>query len=803
MNRGASRSVIVLFLTVLTAPFIAGQACVPVPEPYVPYAPDYDGDGIKDSYDNCWDTWNPDQADTDGDGLGDACDGSPGGRLAVNAGDDLTSTGGDTVSLTADVTGGVAPFSYSWWCNWWGWAGSYTLANDYSRTASVTFSPDAEGSAAFEVTVTDAKGAFASDTVTVTVTSSPGASYLFADAGADQAVGPGDTIWLSGTASGGNPPYSYWWSVTSSAMGTGMVSLDMPYSASTQVSFWDTPASGDYVFELVVSDAMGNTSSDTVVVTVTTADIVATPTLDPPGGSFAGPVDVTISCATSGATIRYTTDGTDPDAMSAVYDPYMGGTIQVASTTTVKARAFMAGMRDSEVASATYTVLAPPSITLLGQRTRVPYVVSFDMRLQDQDGHAIIQGVDRTNFSISENGIVLDYTETNQFVTTGVTLPLKIVLVLDYTNSMSSAGAINKMIDAARRFIQADHLTGSHHIGIVEFHDRDGQGLGYDQVIGLTRCDAEGKSAILAAIPGENDLEHGLTRVWDAVHLGMDMITNAASQMGEARAIVFLTDGRDTTSSTSSGGLRANAQSNNIALYPIGFGNVAANESTLRSLADETGGTYYPADNANALQGIFAEIVEDLRGQWNLTYITQRNSGHVDVEVGFDWQGRTVSFAYGFNASAISGDIHRGAIEVLERTYDPGPDRTTFLLKAAYMPRSISRLQFLIDHDGVAFALQGTGGLLAGWSGPGVVVNGVAALNGPELEYGAFGNIGKVSVPGDVPVLQIVHDDRIYQSLAQPKTMAFEGPLWATPSDRDGDGVPDRWDSAPDDPGAS
>ncbi|PYQ57254.1 MAG: hypothetical protein DMF53_23230 [Acidobacteria bacterium] len=35
---------------------------------------DSDGDGVVDSSDNCYQTYNPNQADCDGDGIGDACD---------------------------------------------------------------------------------------------------------------------------------------------------------------------------------------------------------------------------------------------------------------------------------------------------------------------------------------------------------------------------------------------------------------------------------------------------------------------------------------------------------------------------------------------------------------------------------------------------------------------------------------------------------------------------------------------------------------------------------------------------------
>ena len=79
---------------------------------------------------------------------------------------------------------------------------------------------------------------------------------------------------------------------------------------------------------------------------------VATPTFTPNGVSgFTGPQSVTITCATAGATIHYTTDGTDPTAASPVYST----ALSLTSTTTVKAIAVNAGMNDSAIATATFT----------------------------------------------------------------------------------------------------------------------------------------------------------------------------------------------------------------------------------------------------------------------------------------------------------------------------------------------------------------------------------------------------------------------------------------------------------------
>jgi len=72
--------------------------------------------------------------------------------------------------------------------------------------------------------------------------------------------------------------------------------------------------------------------------------------LQPGGGTYAGSVTVTISDATSGTTIYYTTDGSTPTTSSAVYLSALTFT----QTTTLKAMAAVSGMTNSAVASATY-----------------------------------------------------------------------------------------------------------------------------------------------------------------------------------------------------------------------------------------------------------------------------------------------------------------------------------------------------------------------------------------------------------------------------------------------------------------
>ena len=86
---------------------------------------------------------------------------------------------------------------------------------------------------------------------------------------------------------------------------------------------------------------------------------VATPTFSPAGGTYSTAQTVSISCATSGATIRYTTDGSTPTASSAVYS----SPITVSSTQTIKAYAVKSGLTDSAIAIAAYTISSGSSPT--------------------------------------------------------------------------------------------------------------------------------------------------------------------------------------------------------------------------------------------------------------------------------------------------------------------------------------------------------------------------------------------------------------------------------------------------------
>ena len=59
-----------------------------------------------------------------------------------------------------------------------------------------------------------------------------------------------------------------------------------------------------------------------------------------------------MKCDTPGAIIRYTTTGIQPSSSSAVYS----GPISISAPITIKAKAFMNGMTDSDTTTATYSI---------------------------------------------------------------------------------------------------------------------------------------------------------------------------------------------------------------------------------------------------------------------------------------------------------------------------------------------------------------------------------------------------------------------------------------------------------------
>ncbi len=189
---------------------------------------------------------------------------------------------------------------------------------------------------------------------------------------------------------GDAPVHSYYVvNVAATANGTVTVS-DTLAEAGTTITVTATPNQGyelstlTYTYAGVANPI--NIDQTTMQFTMPSADVtvnatftelahVANPTFTPTAGSFITAQQVSIACTTEGATIYYTIDGTDPTTNSTVYSE----AFTVSTTTTVKAMAVKTGLNNSDVVSATYTIIEPMTIA--------------EARALANNEYALVQGV--------------------------------------------------------------------------------------------------------------------------------------------------------------------------------------------------------------------------------------------------------------------------------------------------------------------------------------------------------------------------------------------------------------------------
>ncbi len=117
-----------------------------------------------------------------------------------------------------------------------------------------------------------------------------------------------------------------------------------------------TVSSGELIQAIAIAPGFYNSEVGSANYSIS-VPATAQPTFSPAGESYTSAQTVTISDATSGAAIYYTTDGTLPTTSSTTYTV----PIQVSSSETITAIAVASGYSQSGAVSATYTILAAGS----------------------------------------------------------------------------------------------------------------------------------------------------------------------------------------------------------------------------------------------------------------------------------------------------------------------------------------------------------------------------------------------------------------------------------------------------------
>jgi VWFA-related protein len=116
------------------------------------------------------------------------------------------------------------------------------------------------------------------------------------------------------------------------------------------------------------------------------------------------------------------------------------------------------------------------------------------------------------------------------------------------------------------------------------------------------------------------------TRIFDALYSACSRDFGADDGRGLRRAVVVLTDGNDNDSLHTLRDVIAAAQRSETQIYALTIHwkkAVTRGDRVLRFLADSTGGRFYVANSGKDLNAVFAQIEQDLRTQYYLSFSPQ------------------------------------------------------------------------------------------------------------------------------------------------------------------------------------
>jgi tight adherence protein B len=193
-----------------------------------------------------------------------------------------------------------------------------------------------------------------------------------------------------------------------------------------------------------------------------------------------------------------------------------------------------------------------------------------------------------------------------------------VVLAVDRSRSMAGQ-AMSDAVAAARSFVQAK--PAADRIAVEAF----GSGT-----LALTDFSTSTIDADTALNSLSVDDTSG-TALNDVVVQASGLL---AAETMPARILILLTDGADSGSQADLTTAIQAAQDAGVRIYAIGIEGAGFNAASLRTLADETGGSYYSAATTDVLAEIYSSIADEFGRTWEIEYATRARAGaELDVRV--------------------------------------------------------------------------------------------------------------------------------------------------------------------------
>jgi VWFA-related protein len=224
-------------------------------------------------------------------------------------------------------------------------------------------------------------------------------------------------------------------------------------------------------------------------------------------------------------------------------------------------------------------------------------VVQVTVTVTDDGGHFVPE-IPRSAFKIFEDG-------KQQTVTYFASddIPLELIVAVDISGSMTPA--MPKLKRAVKEFLGA--VPDTDEVTLLGFNDN---------VFALTRKTTDPAERVRAV---DRLAPWGATALYDVIIRGIDML---GRQPGR-KALVVFTDGEDQGSHVAIEDVERRLQASDVTLYMIAQGRGISQEylkKTMQRLTVPTGGRTFTTESVDALQGAFAELLDELSNQYLLGY---------------------------------------------------------------------------------------------------------------------------------------------------------------------------------------
>jgi len=244
-----------------------------------------------------------------------------------------------------------------------------------------------------------------------------------------------------------------------------------------------------------------------------------------------------------------------------------------------------------------YLISQPKKINI--QRlnlTQLPDVHCYFTITDELDNYYL--GLSREQLEITIDGVPQENIKLISAIDNGEYLA--IALLFDRSGSMKSAFDLTKK--AAVEFVQR-----------MSIHDEIAV-LSFDDIVRVDSPFSADKVLIENSINGISMGKN--TALYDAVKEALSLFEKIVTNR---QAIVIFSDGMDTRSKSTRENVFTDAQKLDIPLYFIGLGE-KVNESSLRELAEGTGGHFFQAASPEEILLLYQKIAKQLQNQYILTF---------------------------------------------------------------------------------------------------------------------------------------------------------------------------------------